>query len=122
MQRIREGDIYYSDNHKGMERFADKDAYNLGNPLRESKDTAIIFTALCARAAMDGGLSPRIAKQLEVQYIRAIEQCTDVGLIEVNSAMVSVSYTHLVVMQYTPSNSSTRCLFISSGVMCRFFV
>ena len=79
MQRIREGDIYYPDNHNGMERFADKDSYNLGNPLRESKDTAIIFTALCARAAMEGGLSPRIAKQLEVQYIRAIEQCTDVG-------------------------------------------
>lgn len=60
MQRIREGDIYYPDNHKGMERFADKDAYNLGNPLRESKDTAIIFTALCARAAMEGGLSPAL--------------------------------------------------------------
>ena len=74
MQRIREGDIYYPDNSKGMGRFADKDSYNLGNPLRESKDTAIIFTALCARAAMEGGLSPRIAKQLEVQYIRAIEQ------------------------------------------------
>ena len=95
MQRIREGDIYYPDNHKGMERFADKDTYNLGNPLRESKDTAIIFTALCARAAMEGGLSPRIAKQLEVQYIRAIEQCTDVGLIEVNSAMVS-DFVHRV--------------------------
>ncbi len=95
MQRIREGDIYYPDNHKDMERFADKDAYNLGNPLRESKDTAIIFTALCARAAMEGGLSPRIAKQLEVQYIRAIEQCTDVGLIEVNSAMVS-DFVHRV--------------------------
>lgn len=95
MQRIREGDIYYPDNRNGMERFADKDAYNLGNPLRESKDTAIIFTALCARAAMEGGLSPRIAKQLEVQYIRAIEQCTDVGLIEVNSAMVS-DFVHRV--------------------------
>ena len=78
-----------------MGRFADKDSYNLGNPLRESKDTAIIFTALCARAAMEGGLSPRIAKQLEVQYIRAIEQCTDVGLIEVNSAMVS-DFVHRV--------------------------
>ena len=54
-----------------------------------------IFTALCARAAMEGGLSPRIAKQLEVQYIRAIEQCTDVGLIEVNSAMVS-DFVHRV--------------------------
>lgn len=95
MQRIREGDIYYPDNSKGMGRFADKDSYNLGNPLRESKDTAIIFTALCARAAMEGGLSPRIAKQLEVQYIRAIEQCTDVGLIEVNSAMVS-DFVHRV--------------------------
>lgn len=74
MQRIREGDIYYPDNRKGMERFADKDAYNLGNPLRENKDTAIIFTALCARAAMDGGLSPRIAKQLEVQYMQTMMQ------------------------------------------------
>lgn len=95
MQQIREGNIYYSNNGKGMGRFADKDFYNLGNPLRESKDTAIIFTALCARAAMDGGLSPRIAKQLEVQYIRAIEQCTDVGLIQVNSAMVS-DFVHRV--------------------------
>lgn len=88
LQRIRTGNIYDRGSTSNLQRFADKDFYGLGDPLRENKNTAIIFTALCARAAMDGGLAPRIAKQLEVQYVRAIEQCTDLGLLQVNGAMV----------------------------------
>lgn len=90
MQQIREGNIYYPRFPQGMARFAEKDFYDLGNPLRENKDTAIIFTALCARAAMDGGLAPRVSKQIEVQYVRAIEHCSDMtSLMHTNSAMVS---------------------------------
>ena len=88
LQRIRTGNVYDHESTSNLQRFADKDFYGLGEPLRENKNTAIIFTALCARAAMDGGLAPRIAKQLEVQYVRAIEQCTDLGLLQVNGTMV----------------------------------
>ncbi|MCO7109052.1 hypothetical protein NIA69_07565 [Gemmiger formicilis] len=94
MQRIREGDIYYPDNHKGMERFADKDAYNLGNPCGKAKIPRLFSRRFVPVLPWRAGF-PRIAKQLEVQYIRAIEQCTDVGLIEVNSAMVS-DFVHRV--------------------------
>lgn len=92
MQQIREGNVYgpwSGSDYRRFGRFADKDVYDLGNPLREDKDTAIIFAALSSRAAMDGGLAPRVAKQLEVQYIRAIEQCDDMpALMQVNGAMV----------------------------------
>ena len=65
------------------------DAYNLGDPVRENKDTVIIFTALCARAAIEGGLSPRTAKALEVTYVRAAEQCARTSdLINLNTKMV----------------------------------
>ena len=33
---------------------AERDVYRLGDPLRENKDTVIIFAALCARAAIEG--------------------------------------------------------------------
>ena len=90
MQQIRDGTVCNFGADSGMARFAEKDAYNLGNPLRENKDAAIIFTALCSRAAMDGGLSPKISKQLEIQYVRAVEHCADMtSLMHINSNMVT---------------------------------
>lgn len=90
LQQIRDGNIYYVMNSNGYSRFADKYICNLDNPIRENKDTTIIFIALCSRAAMDGGLAPRIANQLEVQYIRAIEQYDDVpSLLHVIDLMIN---------------------------------
>ena len=39
---------------------------------------------------MDGGLSPKISKQLEIQYVRAVEHCADMtSLMHINSNMVT---------------------------------
>lgn len=63
---------------------------NLGNgdTLRHFKNTTIIFTALCTRAAIRGGLQPEIAYSLSDMYIRGIEASRNLGEItEVNSTM-----------------------------------
>lgn len=63
---------------------------NLGNgdSLRHFKNITIVFTALCTRAAIRGGLDPEIAYTLSDRYINGIEGCGSLSEIaEVNAAM-----------------------------------
>ena len=118
MQQIRDGTVCNFGADSGMARFAEKDAYNLGNPLRENKDAAIIFTALCSRAAMDGGLSPKISKQLEIQYVRAVEHCADMtSLMHINSNMVT-DFTQCRHPAGTPLQVHPCHVSAGAGVLC----
>jgi AraC-like DNA-binding protein len=63
---------------------------NLGNndSIRHYKNLTIIFTALCTRAAIRGGVPPEIAYTLSDNYIRSIEGCKNLAEIaEINSTM-----------------------------------
>lgn len=63
---------------------------NLGNgdSIRHYKNLAIVFTALCTRAAIRGGLPPEIAYTLSDMYINGVEASHDLPEIyEVNAAM-----------------------------------
>lgn len=59
-----------------------------GNPVRHLKNLTIVFAALCARAAMKGGLTPEIAYMLSDRYISGIEASTTLTEIaEINAVM-----------------------------------
>lgn len=73
---IRNGSLTEREFNECIDATAEQDDYHTGSPLRQAKNTTIIFTALCSRAAVDGGLSPTIAKELEIAYIREAEQIT----------------------------------------------
>lgn len=45
-----------------------------GDTLRHVKNAVIIFTSLCARAAIRGGLSPEVAYSLSDRYINSVER------------------------------------------------
>jgi len=61
---------------------------SLDNPLRQVKNQIIVYTALCTRAAIRGGLPPETAYSLSDQYIQMAEACATVSeLAEVNRAM-----------------------------------
>lgn len=75
MQCIREGNMNYTQIIGGDKLQVPPDNYKTGDPLREAKDIMIIFLSQCCRAAIDGKLSIKTAKQLEVRYIQQIEQC-----------------------------------------------
>lgn len=58
------------------------------NPLRQVKNQIIVYTALCTRAAIRGGLSPEIAYTLSDRYIQMAETCESVSdLAEVGHTM-----------------------------------
>lgn len=75
LRMVREGDLNYrealsrSANLSGGVPVLSKD------PLRQAKTSGIVFTSLCTRAAIEGGLSPEQAYSLGDSYIQTIENC-----------------------------------------------
>ncbi|HUM83581.1 MAG TPA: helix-turn-helix transcriptional regulator [Lachnospiraceae bacterium] len=59
-----------------------------GDSIRQVKNITIVFTALCTRAAIRGGLSPEVAYTLSDKYIIGIESCSTLSeAAEINDAM-----------------------------------
>lgn len=78
LQAIRDGNLNY---REVIEREAYYDSSLLsdsGNTIRDGKNSVIVFIALCCRAAIEGGLSGRTAKEIEHRYCTEIEKCTTV--------------------------------------------
>lgn len=58
--------------------------------LRQAKNQVIIFIALCARAAIRGGMEPEIAYTLNDQYVLGVEQAENLGKVnQLNQAMLN---------------------------------
>lgn len=76
LQAVKDGNLNW---REILEREAYYDASLLsdtGDTLRDGKNSVIIFIALCCRAAMEGGLPGKTAKELERKYTTEIENCT----------------------------------------------
>lgn len=70
---VRDGNMNY---REIIEKEAYYDASLLsesGDTIRDAKNSVIIFIALCCRAAMEGGLPCKTAKEVERRYITEIE-------------------------------------------------
>lgn len=70
MRVVREGD---TEGAKQYKYFGKPMELSIHDPMREAQNTLIVFTALCSRAAIEGGLPVRTAKNLEKHYISAVE-------------------------------------------------
>lgn len=85
---IEDGNINYEQikNHYALAGNTEQPAYT--DYLRQSKNTVIVFCALCARSAIRGGLSSEIAYQLCHQYISMTENAETLAKVnEINRAM-----------------------------------
>ncbi len=90
LQSIREGNISVEELLRQIRGTALTVRFNSGIPLRDEKDIVIINTALCSRAAMEGGLSPKLAQRLEEVHIRKVEMAQSVTqLANVNREMMA---------------------------------
>lgn len=71
---VKEGNIHGLGIADKVTAFSTTEGYGLGDPKREARNSMVAFTALCARAAMDGGLTPKVARETEAHYVRLIEK------------------------------------------------
>ena len=88
LKLIEEGNPDYRELSSRLVNVGSLASLGNGDTLRHFKNVTIIFTALCTRAAIKGGLLPEIAYSLSDMYIRSIESARCLGEItEVNSTM-----------------------------------
>lgn len=80
---------------------------HINDSLRRSKDSGIVFTALCARAAIDGGLSAQSAYAVQNQYTLAIETAGSISEIAaINHQMYEDYITRVHKIQALPNLSA----------------
>lgn len=88
LRAVREGDINYKRIMNQANNVSSGIPVISKDSLRQAKTSVIVFTSLCARAAIEGGLSPDQAYSLGDSYIQQAEDGTDIGeLAAVSNAM-----------------------------------
>lgn len=87
LRLIEEGNLDYKEQAFRMVSTGSLGKLGNGDPVRNLKNLVIIFTALCTRAAIRGGLPPEIAYTLSDKYISAIEAALTLSEVaEINAA------------------------------------
>lgn len=88
MKLVEEGNLNFREESGKMVSTGNIAYLGNGDMIRHMKNLTIIFTALCTRAAIRGGLDSEIAYTLSDQYINSIEACDDLAEIaEINTLM-----------------------------------
>ena len=88
-----------------------------GNSMRHFRNITIIFTTLCTRAAIRGGLTPEVAFTLSDKYIRGVEACTTLTEVaELNDAMQEdfVQRVYRCKLQQQSPNIQKCCNYIQT--------
>jgi AraC-like DNA-binding protein len=88
MSLVREGNLGYREKMSRLSIMSNIGKLSNGDPIRQFKNAIIIFTALCCREAIKGGLSPEIAYALSNYYIQKTEACNTLAeLREIGNTM-----------------------------------
>lgn len=76
LKMVREGDLNYKSALDNSSAVSSGVPVKGNDPLRQMKTSVIVFTSLCVREAITGGMSPEQAYQLGDQYIQSVESCS----------------------------------------------
>lgn len=79
LKMVKEGDLGFAKAFNQASNLSKGVPLEDGNALRQAKNSVIVFTSLCTRAAIEGGLSPEEAYSLGDSYIQSIENCSTVS-------------------------------------------
>lgn len=77
LQMVKNGDIGYQEALANSIALSDGVPVHGRDPMRQAKTSAIVFTSIVVRAAIEGGMSPETAYSLGDSYIQAAEDSRD---------------------------------------------
>lgn len=78
LQMVRNGDLNYKSALQNSTMISNGVPLQGGAPLRQAKDSVIVFCSIVCRAAMEGGLSPEEAYSLGDAYIQSAENAKSI--------------------------------------------
>lgn len=120
MRMVREGDMNYKLALNSSSGVSSGVPLRSSNPLRQSKASVIVFISLCARAAIEGGLSPEQAYGLGDSYIQSVESAKTISEISaISNAMYEDFITRVHNCRTNPALSKqiqTCCDYIELNI------
>lgn len=88
LQMIRDGDLNYRSAMERAGQISSGVGITTGDPVKRAILSAGNFTALCTRAAIDGGLTPDTAYTVGDSYLQSLTECKTISDVRtVNHAM-----------------------------------
>lgn len=95
LKLIEDGNLGYK---KEMEKYKGGEVgkFSRGDYLRQAKNSVIIFCALCARSAIQGGIAPETAYVLRDQYIQKAESAESIAAVNKVNQLMLDDYVHRV--------------------------
>lgn len=96
LRMVREGDLNYKWALNNSQTVSGGIPVTGTDPLRQAKTSVIVFTSLCVREAIAGGLSPDQAYQLGDQYIQSVEDCSSIEQIGAYSSTMYADFIERV--------------------------
>lgn len=122
LQAIRDGNPAYQEILEKQSNYNSGFISETGDALRDWKNTLLVFNALCSRAAMEGGVSIRAAKEIELRASGNIEDCKTVTeLKNIMSSMLEEYVNRVREGQENPLISKATqecCDYIRANVLC----
>lgn len=121
LQAVKDGNLNYKQIMEEEMAAGGVLVSDTGNALRDGKNTVLIFNALLCRAAMEGGIPAKIAKETEAKYILESEKCdTITKLKNVNEKMLDEYVRRVHDCKQNPMISKTTqecCDYIKANVL-----
>lgn len=105
---VREGNLDYQSAVDRASELSSGVRINSGKPMEQAVISCAVFTSLCVRAAIEGGLSPENAYALGDSYIQSMIQCRTIAeLTGINHEMYS-DFIHRVHKQRVDTERSKQ--------------
>ena len=79
LKMVENGDLNYKEALNNAITFGNGLIGHVGDSLQQTKNSVFMFISLCARAAVEGGLSREGARAIEEFYIQNIENCQTIS-------------------------------------------
>lgn len=121
LQAVKDGNLDYRQIMEQGSNYQPEMPSNTGDVLRDGKNSVLIFTALCSRAAIEGGLAVKTAKEMEMRYISETERCETVTKLKNLKNMMLDDFVHKVrESKENPMISKTTqecCDYIRTNVL-----
>lgn len=122
LQAIRDGSFSYRELLEKESNYNSGFISETGNGLRDWKNTQLVFNSLCSRAAMEGGVSIRAAKEIEMRAASNIEACKTITELKNIIGSILDEYVNRVREgQENPLISKATqecCDYIRANVLC----
>ncbi len=81
LSMVREGNLNYKDALQQATAVSSGVPINVDTPIHQLRISQVVFTSLCVRAAIEGGLSPDVAYSVGDGYLQRINDAEDISTV-----------------------------------------